>query len=323
MPVILLTNHYNEGPLAIAKGAVPEGFGLIYLNKPCKEELIKKAKEADYFLVSGRLSIDREVLDAAPGLKMIQRTGVGVDMLDMKALKEKNIPVYINMGINARSVAEHAVMLILTGLRRLTAVNAAVKKGVWLKQDTGVQSRELHGKTVGIIGMGNIGRTVVEMLRGFGVNIIYYDMYRQEEKREKELGITYMSMEEVFKKADIISLHCPLVPETKGIVNSNSIAKMKKGVILINTARGGLIDEPSLINALESGHVMAAGLDVFSKEPPSKDNGLFGFDNVTVTPHVGGLSYEAFKGMMTEAMNNMKLFEEGRADELESKKLEL
>lgn len=323
MPTILLTNHYNEGPLAIAEGAVPKGFSLMTLDEPCKEELIKKARGADYFLVSGRLPIDKEVLDVAYGLKMIQRTGVGTDMLDTKVLKERNIPVYINMGINSRSVAEHAVMLMLTTLRRLPIVNARVKRGIWLKQDTGVQGRELYGKTVGIIGMGNIGRTVVKILRGFEVNIVYYDMYRQDRAREQELGITYTSMEEVFKEADIISLHCPLMPETKNIINSGSIAKMKRGVILINTARGGLIDEAALVGALEAGHIGAAGLDVFEKEPPGKDNALFGFENVIVSPHVGGLSYEAFKNMMTEAMNNMRLFEEGRADELEDKKLEL
>jgi len=321
MPVILLTNHYNEGPLSIAKAAVPEGFELISLDKACKEELIVKAKDAHYFLVSGRLPIDREVLDASPNLKMIQRTGVGTDMFDMEALKEKNIPVYVNMGINARSVAEHAVMLILATLKRLTIVNANVKNGIWLKQDTGVQNRELCGKTVGIIGMGNIGRMVVKMLKGFDVSIVYYDMYRQREETEKELGITYATMEDVFKKADIISLHCPLTPETKGMINAKALSMMKKGVIIINTARGGLIDEAALIDALKSGQVRAAGLDVFAKEPPDKTNPLLGFDNVIVSPHVGGLSYEAFRSMMVEAMNNMKLFEEGRAEELESKRL--
>ncbi|NLO26180.1 MAG: hydroxyacid dehydrogenase [Clostridiales bacterium] len=321
MPVILLTNHYNEGPLKIAKEAVPKGFSLISLDRPSKEELVKKAEQADYFLVSGRLPIDREVLDAAPKLKMIQRTGVGTDMFDMEALKERNIPVYVNMGINSRSVAEHAVMLILSVLRRLTIVNGNVKNGIWLKQDMGVQSRELYGKTVGLIGMGNIGRSVVRMLKGFEVNIIYYDMYRQPEETEKELGISYAPMNEVFENADIISLHCPLAPETKGLINDKTISSMKKGAILINTARGGLVDEAALIRALETGHIGAAGLDVFAKEPPAKANPLLGFENVVVSPHVGGVTYEAFKSMMVEAMYNMKLFEEGKTEELESKRL--
>lgn len=321
MPVVLITNHYNEVPMSILKEAVPEGFKLISLDKANKEELIQKAGEADYFLVSGRLPIDKEVIEAAPKLKMIQRTGVGTDMFDMKALNEKGIPVYVNPGINARSVAEHAMALILSVLRRLTIVNANVKNGIWLKQDTGVQSMELCGKTVGIIGMGNIGRTVVKMLQGFDVNIVYYDMYRLKEEQEKELGIKYAPLVEVFGKSDILSLHCPLTPETRKIVNAETIALMKKGAIIVNTARGGLIDEPALVSALESGHIKAAGLDVFEQEPPDKANPLLSFDNVTVSPHVGGLTYEAFKAMMVEAMNNMKIFEEGRAEELEGKRL--
>lgn len=321
MPVILITNHYNEVPLSILQEAIPKGFRLISLEKATKEELLKKAGEADYFLVSGRLSIDKEVIEVANKLKMIQRTGVGTDMFDMEALKEKSIPVYVNTGVNSQSVAEHAMMLILSVLRRLPIVNANVKNGIWLKQDTGVQSMELCNKTVGIIGMGNIGRTVVKMLNGFDVNIVYYDMYRLDEEKEKALGITYAPLNEVLKKADIISLHCPLTPETKYIINSDTIATMKRGTIIINTARGGLIDETALIRALETGHIKAAGLDVFDKEPPEKTNLLLSFNNVTVSPHVGGLTYEAFKSMMVEAMNNIKMFEEGKSELLESKRI--
>lgn len=320
MPTILLTNHYNDIPLSIVKDALPKGFALLSLDKACKEELIVKAPQADYFLVSGRLPIDKEVIEAAGELKMIQRTGVGLDMFDMTLLKEKNIPVYVNAGVNARSVAEHAVMLILSVLKRLTIVNTNVKNGVWLKQDTGVQGRELGGKTIGMLGMGNIGRNVVKMLSGFSVNIIYYDMYRLSKDKEKELGVEYAPLDEVFKKADILTLHCPLTLETKHIINENSIATMKKGAIIINTARGGLIDEVALVNALKTGQIKAAGLDVFEKEPPIENNPLLAFENVIVSPHVGGLSYEAFKGMMVEAMNNIKKFEEGDKEILESKR---
>lgn len=321
MRVILLTNHYNETPLSIVKDLVLDGFKLVSLEKSCKKEIMSKAKEADYFLVSGRLPIDKEVIEAAPKLKMVQRTGVGMDMLDMKVLNEKKIPVYINKGVNARSVAEHAMMLILTTLRRLTVVDKNVKNGVWLKQDMGVQSRELGGKTIGILGMGSIGQNLVEMLKGFNVNIIYNDMYRLSESKEKDLGIEYAPMLEVFRRADIISLHCPLTSKTENIINKKSIAFMKEGVIIINTARGGLIDEFALVNELKSGHIKAAGLDVLKKEPPMKTNPLFELDNVVVTPHVGGLTYEAFKSMMVQAMNNIKMFEEGNFEDIEDKRV--
>ena len=152
------------------------------------------------------------------------------------------------------------------------------------------------------------------MLHGFDVNIMYYDIYRLNEEREKALDIVYAPLTELLQKADIISLHCPLTPETKHIINADSISLMKKGAVIINTARGGLIDETALISALESGHIKAAGLDVFEKEPPEKTNPLLSFNNVTVSPHVGGLTYEAFKSMMVEAMNNIKLFEEGKSE---------
>ncbi len=321
MPTVLLTNHYNEIPLSIVKGAVPEGFELVTLDKASKEEIIKKAAKVDYFLVSGRLPIDREVIEAAPKLKMIQRTGVGTDMFDMEVLKEKGIPVYVNMGVNARSVAEHAMMMILSVIRRLTIVNRNVKNGIWQKQDTGVQSNELGGKTVGILGMGNIGRNLAEMLKGFNVKIVYYDMYRLNPYREKELNVEYVTLNEVFERSDIISLHCPLTPETRKIINEETIAIMKKGVIIVNTARGGLIDEAALIKALEMGHIKGAGLDVFEKEPPEKTNPLLNFDNVTVSPHMGGLTYEAFQSMMAGAMENIKMFEEGNKEALEPKRL--
>lgn len=321
MPVILLTNHYNEIPRKIVKEAVPEGFTLDTLDRANKEELLKKAGEADYFLVSGRVPIDREVIEAATRLKMIQRTGVGTDMLDIETLNEKKIPVYVNPGINSRSVAEHTMMLILSVLRRLPIVNSTVKNGIWLKQDMGVQSRELYKKKIGMIGMGNIGRNVVRMLKGFDVSIVYYDMYRLNEKQEEELGISYAPLSEVFQQADILTIHCPLTIETKKIINAETLASMKKGAIIINTARGGLIDEAALVKALDSGHIKAAGLDVFAQEPPDKTNPLLSFDNVTVSPHVGGVTYEAFKSMMFEAMNNMKLFEQGKKDKLENKRL--
>jgi D-3-phosphoglycerate dehydrogenase len=321
MPVILLTNHYDERPAAIVKEAVPEGFTLMMLEKECQQELVEKAPLADYFLVSGRLQISQEVISAATRLKMIQRTGVGIDMLDLKAIGERNIPVYVNAGINAASVAEHAVLHILAALRRLVIVDASIRNGIWAKRDNGLQTNELSGKTVGLVGAGNIGRHTAKMLSGFDCRIIYYDMYRLSPEMEQELGITYQPFEQLLEQSDIISLHCPLTDETRGIINKETIAKMKDGVILVNTARGGLIVEQDLREALDSKKVKAAGLDVFSTEPPAKDNPLITCQNVTLSPHMGGVTYESFKDMMAGAMQNMVIYEQGRMAELESKRL--
>ena len=321
MPVILLTTHYSERPAAIVREAVPKGFTLLMLDKISQQELIEKAPLADYILVSGRLKINKEVIDAAKNLKMLQRTGVGTDMFDMDAIRARNIPIYVNAGVNASSVAEHAVLHILAALRRLTIVNDEVRSGIWSKQDNGLQSNELAGKTVGLIGAGNIGRHAARMLSGFACNLIYYDMYRLKPETEEQLNLTYKPLDEVFAQSDIISLHCPLTDETRGIINAQTLAKMKDGTVIVNTARGELIVEKDLADALRTGKIKAAGLDVFCAEPPIMDNPLFAFDRVTASPHIGGVSYEAFKGMMTEAMKNMVTFESGNAESLESKRL--
>ena len=323
MPNILLTNHYSAKPLEIIQREVPKGFELSTLDNVCKEELIERAVKADYFLVSGRVPIDRDVIDAAGRLKMIQRTGVGIEMLDTQTLKEKGIPVYVNRGVNAGSVAEHTLMLILSVLRRLSVLDASVKSGQWRKQELGVQCCELNNKTVGLVGIGNIGAMVARLLVAFGARVLYYDVIRLTDEKESELDLTYCPLSELLREVDILSIHCPLIPATKGMIGSKQIALMKTESIIVNTSRGRLIDEAALIDALRSGHIKGAGLDVFSEEPLSNTSPLLRLDNVILTPHVAGVTYEAFQSMMSGAMHNIKLFEEGKAALLEEKKLVL
>src|SRR5690554_368753 len=172
MASILLTNHYTPSLLSIIEKEVPQGFSVISIEKPTKEEIIKKAIDADYFLVGGRIKIDRDVIESAPVLKMIQRTGVGMDAIDLEVLKEKEIPVYVNYGVNSRSVAEHTILLMLSVLRRLALVDSTLKSGIWKKHEMGIQNRELYGKTVGLIGLGHIGSYVAQMLMPFGVKTV-------------------------------------------------------------------------------------------------------------------------------------------------------
>ena len=322
MSIILLTNKYSDKVFSVVKRNLPNGFELISLDNISKEEMLKNAGIADYFLASGRIVIDKEIIEAAKKLKMVQRTGVGTDRIDLETLKEKNIPLYVNSGVNSISVAEHTIMLILSVLRRLNSVDFGVKNGKWNKNDVGIECCNLNEKTIGIIGIGNIGKTVVKMLQPFGVNILYYDVFRLPEKEEIELNIKYFDLSNLLPKVDILSLHCPITPQTKGLIGEKEIAAMKKGAIIINTARGQLIDETALVKALESGHIKGAGLDVFSIEPPSKDNPLFNFDNVILTPHVGGLTLETFEKMMCDAFENIKLFEDGKLDLIKDKKLQ-
>ena len=245
-----------------------------------------------------------------------------MDSLDLEAIKAKDIPVYVNSGVNAESVAEHTMMLILASLKKLPQVDKTTKGGIWKKQAQGVKNRELNGMTVGLIGMGNIGRRVARMLGGFDVEILYYDAYPASKAVEEELKLKRVGLDELLHASDIVSLHCPLTDETRHIINSDAIKKMKDGAIIVNTARGGLIDEVALISALKSGKLGYAGLDVYEQEPPGESE-LFELDNVITTPHIGGITYDSFYRMMSGAMRNIRLFDEGRFDEIEQYKLDI
>ena len=319
---ILHTARYTGIPWKILKSVVPDGFTVETLEDLSYESLLRQCVDADYLLVSGRLPIDEGVLSAAKHLKMMQRTGVGTEMLDIEAIKRHNIPVYVNAGVNARSVAEHTITLILACLKRLPQINQQVHNGLWKKQQTGVTTHELYGKTVALVGMGNIGRTVAAMLKPFGVRIIYTDVFRQSETVEHDLGIIYFpSFEAMLPEADVLSFHCPLTKDNHGMLNSDTLSMLKPGAIVVNTARGKLVNPDALYDAIRSGHVSAAGLDTHYEEPTREGYKLAELENVILTPHIGGLSYEAFESMMREAMSNIIACEDGRLDEIASKKL--
>ena len=321
-PLILHTARYVGIPWEILQSVVPEEFEVKTLDELSYDCLVKEAIDADYLLVSGRLSIDEGVLSVAKHLKMIQRTGVGTELLDVEAIKAHSIPVYVNAGVNAQSVAEHTLTLILACLKRLPQINKQTHEGVWKKQLVGVTTRELKGKTVALVGMGNIGRLVANMLQPFGAKVIYTDVIRQPEETEKRLELTYYeSFEAMLPEADILSFHCPLTPENTDILNSSTLTKMKKGAIVVNTARGKLINPADLYEALKSDVISAAALDTHYEEPIQDGYKLAELDNVILTPHIGGLSYEAFRNMMKGAVANIVEFEQGYKHALKDKEL--
>ncbi len=314
---ILLTNHYASEPLEIIQSFVPDGFALMTLDHLDKEELIHKVKFADYILASGRLPVDGEVLSQASKVRMIQRTGVGLDTVDRAALAYYGIPLYVNAGVNAVSVAEHSILLMLSCLRRLPVIHQDTRQGIWQKQKQGLKTHELKGKTVGLIGMGNIGKLVAEMLKGFSVRTIYHSRSRLSPELESQIRAEAVSLEQLLARSDIISLHCPLTAETAQLISEETVRKMKRGVILINTARGKLIDETVLIQALKEGQVRGAGIDVYESEPIAADSELLKLTNVITTPHIGGITYESFGEMMRRALFNIQCFAENRLDLIE------
>lgn len=322
--LIIHTARYTGIPWEILKSVVPNNFEIRTLGELNYDNLINEVENADYLLVSGRLPIDKDVLSAAKHLKMIQRTGVGTEMLDIDAIKKRDIPVYVNAGINARSVAEHTLTLILSCLKRVPIIDKQVRSGVWKKQETGVSCHELYGKTVGLVGMGAIGRQVAKYLSCLGTKIIYTDLYRLSEEQESSLEATYVSsFEELLSLVDILSFHCPLTDDNHKILDAKAISMMKDGAIVVNTARGKLIDEAALYDALKSEKLASAGLDVHYEEPMMREDPLCTLDNVIFSPHIAGLSYETFQAMMKNAIDNIVAFEEGRFSEIENKKLAL
>lgn len=311
-----MTNHYSASPYRIVQSEVPEGFVLRMLSENSQAALEEAIREADYLLASGRVRIDRSALDKAEKLKMVQRTGVGLDSLDLAELRRRGIPLYVNQGVNAQSVAEHTLLLMLACLRRLPVIHRNTANGIWKKQEQGVQTRELAGKTVGLIGMGNIARTLAGLLKGFGVTVLYDAPHRLSPEQEKALSLRYCTMEQMLPQVDILSLHCPLTESTRHILDRDAFQKIKPGCILINTARGQLVDTAALIEALDSGRIGFAGLDVHEQEPLKAGNAILQQENVILTPHIGGITCDSFRQMMHDAMRNIQKFENGELDEI-------
>ncbi len=314
MKTILLTNKYNGAPLEIVKGEVPEGFCIRFLPEQTQDVLIAEAASADYILAGGRLKISREVLEKAEKLEMIQRSGVGLDALDLDAIKEKGIPLYVNQGVNAESVAEHALLLMLACLRKLPTINSNTKNGAWKKQEQGVQTAELKGKTVGIVGMGNIAKTLVGLLRPFQLKILYYNLVQMDEIFETENNMTFVGMDVLLRNSDIVTIHCALTPETRNLINTETLGVMKDGAILINTARGEIVDPVAVAEALRNGKLSYAALDVHAQEPIPKDYPLKDIDNVILTPHIAGVTADSFRAMMHDAFRNIECFDKGEVD---------
>ena len=292
-------------------GQKPDGLELIFADTAEEAERVRRAREADYLLCSWT-PVSGQVIEAAKKLRLIQKYGIGVDKIDLKTAAKRGVPVCIAAGANAVAVAETAITLMLAVYKRLCLAHNSLRAGQWLKWELRSGCYELWNKTVGLLGGGNIGRAVGKRLsHGFECRVLYYDVCRLPEATETAIGMVYTPMEEMLRQSDIVSLHLPLVPETKGLIGAKVFAVMKPTAVLINTARGGVVDEPALIEALKQGTIAAAGLDVFAKEPPDRDNPLLQMDNVVVTPHNGGGTVDTMKRIVGHAFGNILKVERG------------
>lgn len=275
-------------PATLAVFAAEAGWQVV-THDQLPDGLPAALADADALVVRSAVQVDDALLASAPKLRVIGRAGVGVDNIDADAATRRGIVVMNTPGANAIAVAELTIGLMLALGRKLPVANATMHAGKWEKKS--LQGTELRGKTLGILGLGRIGLEVARRARSFGMELIGHDPFVSA-AIARENGIRLVSTEELFQGADYLTLHVGLTQQTADIINERSLAKMKKGVRIINCARGELIDEGALAAALKSGHVGGAALDVFRKEPP-KESPFFGLDNVILTPHVAGSTAEA------------------------------
>lgn len=255
-----------------------------------KGDLWAALREAHALVVRSETKVTRELLEAAPELKVVARAGIGVDNIDVEAATWRGIAVLNAPSGNTVSAAEHAIGLLLALVRRIPWADRSMRSGEWDRQR--FQGIELRGKTLGIVGLGRIGAHVATLARGFGMRLLAHDPHITE-ARARELGAELVSLEELLTRADVVTLHLPLTPETRNLLNAERLALMKPGAVLINAARGGLVDEGALLEALEKGKLAGAALDVFETEPLPADSPLRRAERLILTPHLAGSTIEA------------------------------
>src|SRR3989338_331460 len=266
---------------------------------------MKNAKNADALFSLVIDKVDVKLMEASPQLKVVSNMAVGLDNIDQEAAKQRGIAVKNPPDVLTESVAEHAVLLILGIARKVSQADMFVRKGKFKGWDPQLfLGTELKGKTLGLVGHGRIGcRTAEIMQKGFGMRVIYYDALR-DQVREEQCGITYASLEQLLKEADVVSLHVPLLPTTKHLIGDKELGLMKPTSYIVNTARGAVIDEKALVKALQNGVIAGAALDVFEEEPKLA-SGLAKLENVLLTPHIASATNEARERMAILAAQNI------------------
>jgi len=298
MPAVVCADHFYMTDEAIE--ALESAAKLVWADVESEDQLIEKVRKANAkVVISEYAKISGKVMDASTALRGIVVWGVGYDHVDVEAASERGIYVANTRGSNAESVAEHTFALMLGLSRKLLVTDAFVRKGGWMSRtEAGLPhqliAEDLHGKTLGIVGLGAIGSRVARIAKGFNMKVLTYDPYVSVEK-VKEMEVESVGLENLLRKSDFITLHVFLSEETRGMIGSKELDLMKPTAYLINASRGPVIDQEALIKALKAKKIAGAGLDVFTKEPVDPENPMLEFENVIVTPHCAGNSQEALK----------------------------
>ena len=292
--------HYDAGPKLKGKleALKEKGLEVVCCPEGPAEPFMSELEDADV-IWHVLEPLDRACLSKARKLKLIQKIGVGTNTIDLEYARENQIPVCNMPGTNAQATAEMALLLIMAASRRLPLMEKACRTGQWrIDKDTEESLNEIKGKTVGLVGFGQVAQLLAPMLEAIGARVIY------TATREKDSDYPYMELGELLKSSDIVSLHAALNPDTEKLINESALAQMKTGAILVNTARGPLVDELAVYAALLTGKLGAAGFDVFASEPLSADNKLLELDNVVLAPHLGWLTEETLERSVAVASEN-------------------
>ncbi|MGQ9618520.1 MAG: hydroxyacid dehydrogenase [Candidatus Aminicenantia bacterium] len=298
MTKILVADPLNKNAMEELQGI--KGFEVVVKTGMKEDELIQAIPSFEAIIVRSATKVTKKVIDSAENLKIIVRAGIGLDNIDVKAAEEKGIKVANTPTATSISVAELTLGLMLSLARRIPYANQSMKERRWEKKT--LEGTELYGKTLGIIGFGRIGKEVSKRAKAFGMEIIVYDVIKIT-----DLDVKQVELDELLRSSDYITIHVPLTDQTRGMISKREFEKMKDGVFILNMARGGIVDEKALLEALNSGKVKGAGLDVFEKEPP-EDFTLIEHPNVVCTPHVGAAAEEGQERAGFEVVRVLKEF---------------
>ncbi|MEO8715234.1 MAG: 2-hydroxyacid dehydrogenase [Acetobacteraceae bacterium] len=309
--VLVADNPLND--MEVMRELAPAGLEVVSAQ-PNSPEFRDMLADTEYMIGAGEFATDDAFFKSAPKLKLLQLLSAGYDRIDIEAARRAGVPVCNNGGANSVAVSEHALMLMLAVCRRLTWKHQMVASGSWRGNDVaGVRLFELRGRTLGIIGLGTIGKKVARLARAFGMDVQYYDTVRLTEDQADALGVRFRLMNELLRTSDIVSLHVPLTKLTRQMMGAAQFKLMKPTAYLINTCRGPVIDEPALHAALTGGTIAGAGLDVFDREPPPANHPLFTLDNVVLTPHFAGPTWENQQTRFRNAFDNVERVARGEA----------
>lgn len=295
-PRVALLPRLTPAVIEVARRHAPEDLEVVVADMKLDAEHALATVAASDFVLALAGAVTPAVLQAARDrVRLIQLLSAGHDEMDASLAKEYGIPVATNGGANAPSVAEHIILLILASFRHLVEVAAAVRRGAWQSPFiTPRLSYEIGGKTVGLVGLGNIGRALAERLRGFGPTLLYHDVRHLSEEEEAQLGLTWCDLPTLLSRSDVVSLQVPLTPETLHLIGEAELALMKPSALLVNTARGEVIDEAALARALTERRILGAALDVLAQEPPAPGHPLLELDNCLITSHCAGPTFDSW-----------------------------